>query len=323
MNDKPRLFNLPDQMPLYQLLVALALIVLLGSVLSFLLIMPGLLIFNSDLSVISQQSEMLSVNELHFIRYLLVTQDVALMLVPSYIFLILMKRDSGFALPELRIPDWKDLSMVVLLTLCVIPVTTFAGEINTMMRFPAGLSGIEEWMKEKEQNAGSLIQSLLTTGTFGMMMVNLFSLALMPAIAEEFIFRGVFQQIFSRLFRSGHLAIWITAFIFSAIHFQFFGFLPRFILGLVFGYLFYWSGTLWLPVTAHFFNNSFPVILSYLQGIEEVISPAGIPLWKQALGLPVPVLISILILVYFRRSFVTAKSQTHENDGNFKIGGTL
>ena len=158
--------------------------------------MPGLLIFNSDLSVISQQSEMLSVNELHFIRYLLVTQDVALMLVPSYIFLILMKRDSGFALPELRIPDWKDLSLVILLTICVIPVTTFAGEINTMMRFPAGLSGIEEWMKEKEQNAGSLIQSLLTTGTFGMMMVNLFSLALMPAIAEEFIFRGVFQQDF-------------------------------------------------------------------------------------------------------------------------------
>jgi membrane protease YdiL (CAAX protease family) len=180
-------------------------------------------------------------------------------------------------------------------------VTAFTGEINSMMDFPAGLSGVEAWMTEKEQEADLMIKSLIAAGSFGIMLLNLFTLALMPAIAEEFLFRGVFQRIFTRLFRSGHLAIWLTAFIFSAIHLQFFGFLPRFVLGLVFGYLFFWSGTLWLPVTAHFVNNAFPVIFSYLQGSESLTIPVGIPLWKQALALPVPIVIGIVILLYFRR----------------------
>jgi len=309
MNDKPRLFNLSDQKPLYQLFVALVIILFLGSALTLLFIMPGLLIFNSDLSVLSKQSELLSLNDLNFIRYLLVVQDIALLLVPSYIVLILMKRDKGYALAELKIPDFKDISLVIVLMLCVFPATAFTGEINSMMDFPAGLSGVEDWMTEKEQQADTLIKSLITADTFGIMLLNLFSLALMPAIAEEFLFRGVFQRIFARLFRSRHLAIWITAFIFSAIHFQFFGFLPRFILGLIFGYLYLWSGTLWLPVTAHFVNNAFPVIFSYLQGVESLSIPVGIPLWKQALALPVPVVIGIVILLHFRRSFLIAEDE--------------
>ena len=95
MNDKPRLFNLSDQKPLFQLFVALGIIVLIGSALTLVLIMPGLLIFNSDLSVLSKQSEILSADDLNFIRYLLIVQDTALLLIPSYIILILMKRDKG------------------------------------------------------------------------------------------------------------------------------------------------------------------------------------------------------------------------------------
>jgi hypothetical protein len=125
-------------------------------------------------------------------------------------------------------------------------------------------------------------------------------IALLPAIAEELIFRGVFQTIFQRLFRSGHLAIWVTSLIFSTIHFQFFGFIPRLILGLVFGYLFYWSGTLWLPVISHFLNNAFPVIMTYIEGIEKVKAPVDIPLFHQAIILPLPIISGLLILLYFR-----------------------
>jgi uncharacterized protein len=121
-------------------------------------------------------------------------------------------------------------------------------------------------------------------------------LAVIPAIGEELIFRGVFQKIFYDLFKSGHLAIWVTAFAFSALHFQFFGFIPRFILGLVFGYLFYWSGTLWLPVISHFVNNAVPVIGAYIQskGCFGILS------WEQIIILPLMVIISIFILRYFR-----------------------
>ena len=156
------------------------------------------------------------------------------------------------------------------------------------MHLPGWLSGVEQWMIDKEDQADNLIDTLVSSNTFGTMMINLFIIALIPAIGEELIFRGVFQKIFVKLFKSGHLAIWVTAFIFSAIHFQFFGFIPRFILGLVFGYLFFWSGTLWLPVISHFINNAFPVILTYMQGGHKISVPVDTSLWKQAIYLPLP-----------------------------------
>jgi hypothetical protein len=102
------------------------------------------------------------------------------------------------------------------------------------------------------------------------------------------------------MFKSGHAAIWVTAFIFSAIHLQFYGFIPRFILGLAFGYLYFWSANLWLPMIAHFVNNAFPVILVYIQGLEKLNTPSDAPLWHQAVYLPVPVAIGLIILFKFR-----------------------
>jgi membrane protease YdiL (CAAX protease family) len=168
------------------------------------------------------------------------------------------------------------------------------------MHLPDWLSGVEQWMIEKEDNATRLTDSLMTSNTFWIMILNVLVIAVMPAIGEELIFRGIFQKIFYNLFKSGHLAIWFTAFVFSAIHFQFFGFVPRFILGLVFGYLFLWSGTLWLPVISHFVNNAVPVIGAYIQGWEKSNAPMDITLWKQIIGLPLPIIISIIILLYFR-----------------------
>jgi membrane protease YdiL (CAAX protease family) len=155
-------------------------------------------------------------------------------------------------------------------------------------------------MIEKEDKADNLIDMLVVSNTFWVMILNLITIALIPAIAEEMIFRGVFQKIFNNLFKSGHIAIWVTAFIFSAIHFQFFGFIPRFILGLVFGYLFYWSGSLWLSIISHFVNNAFPVIMAYIQGMEKFNAPTDVPLWKQIIGLPIPIIIGFVILFYFR-----------------------
>ena len=91
----------------------------------------------------------------------------------------------------------------------------------------------------------------------------MFLIALIPAIGEELLFRGVLQQLFTKWTGEAHLAIFISAFLFSAIHLQFFGFLPRFVLGLVLGYMFYWSKNLWLPILAHFTNNAFAIIFNY------------------------------------------------------------
>jgi hypothetical protein len=88
----------------------------------------------------------------------------------------------------------------------------------------------------------------------------------LPAIGEELLFRGVLQKLIQKMTGSSHWAIWITATLFSALHLQFFGFLPRLLLGALFGYLLEWTGTLWLPILAHFINNASGVIVFFITG---------------------------------------------------------
>ena len=250
------------------------------------------------LNVLTKSVESMTDNDIRFIRYILIIQDLSFLIIPGVILLSAINRP-GSKFIELKIPELKDIGLVILLTICVFPVSSFTGQINSAIHLPTWLSGMERWMMEKEQSADNLINSLVASDTFWTMLLNLLIVALIPAIAEEIIFRGVIQKIFTRLFRSGHLAIWFTAFIFSAIHFQFLGFIPRFILGLIFGYLFFWGRTLWLPIVSHFVNNAFPVILTYVQGIEKTNATPDIPLWKEAVALPIPVIIIFVILLYF------------------------
>jgi membrane protease YdiL (CAAX protease family) len=133
--------------------------------------------------------------------------------------------------------------------------------------------------------------------------INIFILAVIPSIAEEMIFRGILQQILCRVFKSGHIGIWLTAILFSAIHLQFFGFLPRLILGLSFGYLFFWSRNLWLPVIAHFINNFIPVMMTFFYGWKDISDKATGLVEKQVL---LPVFCSVLsigVFYYFWREY--------------------
>jgi membrane protease YdiL (CAAX protease family) len=89
-------------------------------------------------------------------------------------------------------------------------------------------------------------------------------LAIIPALGEELIFRACFQKVLGRWTGNYHLAIWLSAIIFSSIHFQFYGFFPRMFLGALFGYLLVWSGSIWLPILAHFLNNGMAVVGAYV-----------------------------------------------------------
>ncbi|MFO8053840.1 MAG: CPBP family intramembrane glutamic endopeptidase, partial [Bacteroidales bacterium] len=118
---------------------------------------------------------------------------------------------------------------------------------------------------------------------------------LLPAIGEELLFRGVLQQLLSKLFANVHLGILVTAILFSAIHMQFFGFLPRIVLGLVLGYAFYLSGNIWMPVVIHFVNNAFAVVIAHLYYndlIQQNFDEFGIT--TKAL----PVILSVILTLY-------------------------
>jgi membrane protease YdiL (CAAX protease family) len=300
MNNKKSGFRLYNEKPLFQLFVSLMIIAGVGMALSLILLFAGMLILGSDLNVLQKSASTLQGRDIAFMRYILIMQDITLFIIPAVIIMKLLKTENDERMSEIKVPQLKEIGLVIILAFCIFPITSFSGQINSIMHLPDFLSGVEQWMIRQEDKADDLLDLLIVADTFPAMLLNLLMIAVLPAIAEEFIFRGVFQKIFYGLFRSGHLAIWVSALIFSTIHFQFFGFIPRLILGLVFGYLFYWSGTLWLPVISHFVNNAVPVVLSYVQGVEKLKVPVDVPLLHQVLILPLPVITALLILFYFR-----------------------
>ena len=149
------------------------------------------------------------------------------------------------------------------------PIVSVLGQLNAGMKLPIAFNKIEQFMKGSEKNVDQLVQLMLKVKQPWDLIVNLVVIALLPALGEELIFRACIQQFMLRLFKNAHVAIIISAIIFSAAHMQFYGFLPRFFLGVVLGYLFYWSGSIWLSVTAHFFNNAMVVIAYTYMGANN------------------------------------------------------
>ncbi len=162
---------------------------------------------------------------------------------------------------------------VILILLVSMPFMNQLVIWNENMSLPAFLSGVEEWMKEKEDIAAELTSSFLITDSIWGFVVNILMIAIIPALGEEFFFRGIIQKLFGRWFKSTHLAVILASILFSALHFQFYGFFPRLFLGLIFGYLFLWSGNLWYPIIAHLFNNLISVVAFYIYGEEALESP--------------------------------------------------
>lgn len=146
----------------------------------------------------------------------------------------------------------------------ILPFINFVSNLNEQMVFPEALSGIEEWMKSKELQASVLTENFLKTSTIAGLMLNIFIVALIPAVGEEMLFRGVIQRLIQNMVKNVHWAVIISALIFSAFHLQFYGFLPRFALGVMLGYLFVITGSLWVPIFVHFLNNISSVIVYFL-----------------------------------------------------------
>lgn len=154
--------------------------------------------------------------------------------------------------------------LVMVALIAAIPMINYIVEMNSRMLLPSFLSGIENWMKESEAKAAELTERFLVMHSVSDLLFNIFMIGLLPAIGEELLFRGIIQRLFIDWSKNRHLGIWLSAILFSAMHLQFYGFIPRVLLGALFGYLLVWSGSLWLPICAHFANNASAVLFTYL-----------------------------------------------------------
>jgi membrane protease YdiL (CAAX protease family) len=236
---------------------------------------------------------------------------------------------AAFIFAKIQSSDWltylnlKKFNLVLaILTLLIIlsfsPLLEFSNEMNKNMVLPKFLNELEAWMKLKEAQMAEMTKQLLVMKSIPVLLINLLMLAIIPAVGEEFIFRGCLQKIFGRWIGNYHIAIWITAIIFSAIHFQFYGFMPRMLLGALFGYLLVWSGSLWLPILAHFMNNGVAVVTAYVfqqQGkpleLMYESDPASQPVFIASIAV-----MAVLLWYFYNYSFKLKEINTELSDGS-------
>lgn len=152
---------------------------------------------------------------------------------------------------------------VFFLIFAALPIVNYLAVFNGGLHMPESLASVEDIWRKAEANSKVLTEKMLSVDTPKLLILNLIMIALLPAIGEEVFFRGLFQKHLIEWVKNEHLGIFITAFMFSAFHFQFFTFIPRLFLGMVLGYLFVWSKSLWLSIFGHFVNNAMAVIVSY------------------------------------------------------------
>lgn len=151
-----------------------------------------------------------------------------------------------------------------LFLICFNPIMAIIGEWNMQMTLPDSMTSLENWMRQQENEMADLTKGLVMTDSIPILLMNILVVAVLPAIGEEFFFRGALQGIVKRWLTNPHVAVWLTAVIFSAIHIQFFGFFPRLLLGAFFGYMLLWTQNIWIPVFAHFVNNAMVAIIAFV-----------------------------------------------------------
>ena len=192
-------------------------------------------------------------------------------------------------------------------TFCFMIVNAYFIEWNANISFPDFMSGFEEWAKDLEEQLAEATEKFTTFDNFGQFLFGFFVIAVLPGIGEELLFRGVLQNSLHRLTKNAHVAIWISAFLFAAIHLQFYGLVPRMMLGAVFGYLYVWSGNLWYPIIAHATNNGIAVILTYGAQLSDsdlnLDETETMPIGVQIMG----VVVFILFMVFFRNYYLRPK----------------
>lgn len=262
-------------------------------VVSFLGTIPAIFIFKMNLAGIMQSLSADEKANIPLLKYYQTLQTLGLFILPA-LFLGRMFFEKDFPLsvkktkPGLNIYFW-----MAALIIFGFPLVTLMGEWNAGLKLPEFMAGIEAKIRSMEKSAEYLTKMFLDTKTISGLTVNLLMIAVLPAIGEELFFRGVIQRIFIEWTGKSWLGVLLGASLFSFMHFQFYGFIPRLYLGIIFGFIYLWTGSIWLPVLAHFLHNAFSVLVYFFRG--DIEADKGIQLIQEPAGL-VMILLGLIIV---------------------------
>ncbi len=191
--------------------------------------------------------------------------------------------------------NWGFLRYGFLITLIALPLIEITIRWNQNIQLPAGL---HKTFKEMEDQTGKLTDFLIGFDQAHQYVIALIVVAVFAAVGEELIFRGLLQNFILKATKNHHIAIWVAAIVFSAIHFQFFGFIPRMLLGALFGYMYVWTGNIWVPIIGHFVNNGLSVTAAYY------VKTSGTNLNLEKMNSPIYVtLIAAFLFVFLMKNF--------------------
>lgn len=186
-------------------------------------------------------------------------------LIPSLLFAYCQNRQWFDYNAANRRPPQSMINMVLILSMTLLPVVGMLSSFNQNIMPQEGT--IAEFMRNLEEAANDILKLVTSQRSSWDLISNIMVFAVLAGICEEFLFQGALQPLMMKWTKNPHVGILLTAFIFSVLHFQFYGFIPRFMLGVYLGYLFYWSRSLWLPILAHILHNALSILIDFtLQG---------------------------------------------------------
>lgn len=240
------------QRPGMALLMLICMMVFMASILGFVMGLLGNVI--EDARVVTRLAS--------------IFQGVFVFILPAILTAVLSTKLPAKLLCLQGKPSWVALVAVVAIMLASMTAMEWIVDWNQNIKLPQSMESIERLISSLESAVGDTVHLMLGEPTAGNIIVSILIVGVLAGFSEELFFRGAMQRLFAQTGLGPHGAIWLTAFIFSAIHMQFYGFVPRFLLGAYFGYLLYWSDSLWVPITAHILNNVAAVSMYYITGNE-------------------------------------------------------
>lgn len=241
-----------------------------------------------------------SLEQARVMRLVALLQDVFLFTVPALAGVLVATNSPAEMLGVMKRPSWRAVSAMVLVMIFSIPALEGVIYWNYHLNLDFLGRALLEMARQLEDASSGAIMSMMGDASVGTLIVNILIIGVAAGFSEEIFFRGGLQRLFKAMGLNAHIAIWLVAIIFSGMHLQFYGFVPRLLLGAFFGYLLYWSNSLWLPVLAHILNNTVYVVTAWTQTRMNGEVPSTEPvLWNPLLiAASVIVTASLLFLLY-------------------------
>ena len=244
----------------------LLVLMIAGAMLGYIIALASIpLVFQIPFSALMQVLNMDSGLEITpaVLKYVQLILATFVFIVPANAYSRLFS-DNTIVFFEFKKPSVVYIFFAALLWLFTLPIISFLADLNNKIAFPTSFASLENSFRLAEARAENATRFLLNITSISGLMVNLLVIAVVAALAEELIFRGIIQKLLFEQSKNIHLAIWLTALVFSLFHLQFFAIIPRIVLGAALGYTFYWSKSIWVPIFFHFINNASIVLASYL-----------------------------------------------------------